>query len=343
MTCTFDIVIPTVGRSSLDRLLGALAQLPGPTPGKVVIVDDRPAATDAAIRRRVPRRFGSIIHVLNTRGAGPAMARNAGWRVTSAPWVVFLDDDVVPTATWARDLVDDLERATADVVGIQGRVMVPLPSSRRPTDWERNVAGLERGRWITADMAYRRAALEEVGGFDARFPRPYREDSDLGLRIVRRGGHVVGGHRSVVHPPGKAGFWKSVSLQKGNQDDALMTALHGREWRRVAGAPAGRFGGHVVTVVAAATGLAGLLLRYRRLARAGAVVWAVAWLEFSWARIAPGPRDLGEVVRMLATSAAIPPVAVVERVKGHMRARSLHRDLHMNHASENDARAEASA
>ena len=35
-------------------------------------------------------------------------------------------------------------------------------------------------------MAYRRTALEAVGGFDERFPRAFREDADLALRVRAR-------------------------------------------------------------------------------------------------------------------------------------------------------------
>jgi hypothetical protein len=36
-------------------------------------------------------------------------------------------------------------------------------------------------------MTYRRAALTEAGGFDERFPRAYREDADLALRVRDHG------------------------------------------------------------------------------------------------------------------------------------------------------------
>ena len=65
----------------------------------------------------------------------------------------------------------------------QGRFEVPLPGDRRPTDWERSTGGPGAARWATADMAYRREALAAVGGFDERFPRAYREDADLALRV----------------------------------------------------------------------------------------------------------------------------------------------------------------
>ena len=73
----------------------------------------------------------------------------------------------------------------------QGRIVVPVPA--RPTDWERNVSGLEHARWATADMAYRRDVLAAVGGFDERFPRAYREDADLGLRVTAAGWRIVDG------------------------------------------------------------------------------------------------------------------------------------------------------
>src|SRR4029434_11335336 len=89
------------------------------------------------------------------------------------------------------------------VGAIQGRVEVPLAAGRRPTDWERNVAGLDGATWITADMVVRRAALEDVGGFDERFPRAYREDTDLALRLLDAGWRLRLGQRRGP-PPGAA-------------------------------------------------------------------------------------------------------------------------------------------
>ena len=37
----FDVVVPTVGRDSLEQLLAALAVANGPLPGRVLLVDDR--------------------------------------------------------------------------------------------------------------------------------------------------------------------------------------------------------------------------------------------------------------------------------------------------------------
>ena len=151
---TYDVVIPTVGRPSLARLLDALAAQPEPLPERIWLVDDRRAASTAPLRPDSGRK-GAVVTVLRTHGRGPAAARNAGWRASSADWIAFLDDDVVPPEGWTAALAADLAAAGPRVAGVQGRIVVPLPPNRRPTDWERNVAGLERARWATADMAYR--------------------------------------------------------------------------------------------------------------------------------------------------------------------------------------------
>jgi histidinol-phosphate phosphatase family protein len=360
---TFDVVVPTVGRDSLPRLLSALADAEGPRPGRVLVVDDRRD-------QRRPLPVGSLaeVWVVAGRGAGPAAARNLGWRRASAEWVAFLDDDVVPSPTWLADLARDLERLGPEVAASQGRVRVPMPSGRRPTDWERNVHGLETARWVTADMAYRRSVLEAVGGFDERFPRAYREDADLGLRVVRAGYQIVSGRREVSHPVRAAGGLISLRLQAGNADDALMWGLHGPGWRGPAGVPRGRRGRHLVVTGLGALGVGGLLAARRggppaavvrgragRRARpAGLVVrrgrgagpgrrdgwvvrreswagrgrwvaalagagWLAGTVELALARILPGPRTPGEVVRMSVTSVLMPPVATWHWLAGWAR------------------------
>jgi histidinol-phosphate phosphatase family protein len=232
--------------------------------------------------------------------------------------VVFLDDDVIPPPGWRALLAADLAGQGDDVAGSQGRIRVPLPRDRRPTDWERNVAGLERARWATADLAYRRAALVAVGGFDERFPRAYREDADLGLRLAGAGYRIVAGRRWVLHPVGVDGPAVSLAKQAGNADDVLMRALHGPGWRERAGVPAGRRPRHLATAAAgvAAAGLAVAGVRGRRGTGLAAAAWAVGTAELAWARIAPGPRGRAEVVTMLWTSALMPFAAAAWWLRG---------------------------
>ncbi|ADG89344.1 hypothetical protein TBS_33800 [Thermobispora bispora] len=310
------VVIPTVGRPSLAAALAAIG--PGP---EVIVVDDRRDA-------RTPLPVPDGVRVLATGGRGPAAARNAGWRAATTPWVVFLDDDVVPAPGWAGALARDLGGLPGHVAGSQGRIRVPLPPGRPPTDEERNTAGLATARWATADMAYRRRALEAVGGFDERFPRAYREDSDLALRVRRAGFTLVRGERVTVHPVRDDGFWASLRRQRGNADDALMRRLHGPGWRAASGAPPGRLSRHVLTTLCGlfAAALTAMGAHRRRAGRAAARIAGLAWLaltaEFAWARIAPGPRTPGEILRMAVTSVLIPPAACAYRLGAEVALRT---------------------
>ena len=168
------VVIPTIGRPSLRATLAALG------PGiPVVVVDDRPAGAPLG-------ELPAGVRVVRSGGRGPAAARNTGWRAAATPWVAFLDDDVVPGPGWAETVRADLAELPEDVAGSQGRIVVPLPRDRRPTDAERHTAGLAGAHWPTADMAYRRSALERAGGFDERFFL-YAEETDWSYRAVRAG------------------------------------------------------------------------------------------------------------------------------------------------------------
>jgi glycosyltransferase involved in cell wall biosynthesis len=314
----YAIVIPTVARPSLYRLLASLAgQDPSSGPEQIVVADDRPG-----VPPELEVRIGVLDpQVVHSGGNGPAAARNAGWRKTSAEWVVFLDDDVVLPADWAVRLASDLAGQPADVAGVQAHIRVPLPVHRRPTDAERNTAGLASAVWITADMAYRREALERVGGFDERFRRAYREDADLAVRMQSYGWRLVRGRRETIHPVRPDGTWASVWAQAGNADDVLMRRRHGPCWRQAAIAPPGRLGWHVATTACGLTAVVAGAAGTRRIAVAAAAGWVALTAQFAWLRIRSGPATPDEISRMVITSIAIPPVATVHRLLGEWRYR----------------------
>ncbi|GAA0531046.1 haloacid dehalogenase [Saccharopolyspora subtropica] len=312
----YAVIVPTTGRSSLGALLEALDSAAGPAPAEVVVVDDRPhpAPPLALPKTSLPVRLA------RSGGRGPAAARNTGWREVDADWVVFLDDDVVPGPRWRRDLRHDLD-VGPDVVACQGRIAVPLPEDRRPTDLERGVAGLANAWWITADMAYRRSALAACGGFDERFRRAFREDADLALRVQAAGWRLVIGSRTTEHPVRPAGPLASVRAQAGNADNALMRRKYGRNWRKRIGEGPGRTRRHAITTAAGLATLAATCAGRHRAAWTSAAGWAALTAEFALRRILPGPRTAAEIGRMLLTSVLIPPVACWHRLRGELAYR----------------------
>ena len=309
------MVIPTIGRPSLRVLLDALANGSERLTCPVVVVDDRCTRADDNLAAALSG-FALDLTVVRSGGGGPARARNIGWRHSRTPWVSFLDDDVVTAPHWYASLGQDLEALSPWVAASQGGVRVPLPAHRKPTDWERGTAALAHSLWITADMTYRRSALAAVGGFDERFPRAFREDADLGLRISESQGEIVYGTRWVTHPVRPVDDWVSLRQQQGNADDFLMRAVHGAGWRKRASVPTGRRNTHVALTAAAVTAVVAMALGRRNLAGPAGAFSASGVAAFAWDRIAPGPRDAAELRRVLLTSTAIPFAAAWHSLVG---------------------------
>ncbi|MFF8878063.1 glycosyltransferase [Streptomyces flaveolus] len=321
----YAVVVPTLARDTLADCLAALAAAHGPRPDEIVLVDDRPAPdADPAALEHALSVLGDLRErtvVLRSGGRGPAAARNTGIRAVTSPWTAFLDDDVQVGPHWCDQLVQDLAEAAPDTGAVQGVIAVPLPGERRPTDWERGTAGLARARWITADMAYRTDVLKQVRGFDERFPRAFREDADLALRVLDAGWRIQRGRRTTRHPVRPASRWVSLKQQRGNADDALMRRLHGPDWWSKAVAPRGRIRRHAAITAAGAAALVLAAAGRPRAAALAGLGWAAGTAEFAWARIAPGPRTRHEVTTMLVTSALIPPAATWHRLTGLWRHR----------------------
>ncbi|MET8774673.1 HAD-IIIA family hydrolase [Nocardia sp. NPDC004654] len=321
-TVDYSVVIPTVGREGLRTLLESLDAATGPKPREIVVVDDRPNGGELPLPEML-----SPVRVVRSGGHGPAAARNAGWQHASGEWIAFLDDDVRTAPDWPARLADDLHDLDERTAASTARIEVPLPKHRRPTDEERGVARLATARWITADMAYRRTALLAVGGFDERFPRAFREDADLALRICLAGYVIANGQRVTHHPVRQSGLMASVRAQRGNADNALMRRKFGPRWRQRVGEDKGSMPRHALTT---ATGVAALALGVagrERAALASAALWATLTGVFAARRIAPGPRTPAEIGRMALSSALIPPAACWHRLRGELRHR------HVTHAS----------
>jgi glycosyltransferase involved in cell wall biosynthesis len=194
-----SVVVPTFNRAErLPRLVAALEAQTTTTPFEVVVVND--GSTDATEEVLASLAAGSTVplRILRTPcNGGPAGARDLGWRAATGDWIVFTDDDCTPEPGWLAAL--DGRFGDADLV--QGRTVLAPPRDREPLfGWAPEVS-FERGFYETCNIAYRRATLEAVDGFDTGFgptnspraryrPPQWGEDTDLALR-AKRGGAVT--------------------------------------------------------------------------------------------------------------------------------------------------------
>lgn len=194
-----SVVVPTFNRAhSLGRLLDALAKVRPPRGGfEVIVVDDGSKDDTEGVVRSTSFAY------VRQPNRGAAAARNAGWRVARGEIVAFTDDDAVPSSEWLVELLEPF--TTRSTVGVGGTI-VPLYRSRASTyvQLERLVDhGLDQyGRvryLVTVNAAFRRSALDAVGGFDIRFTGAAGEDVDLSVRIAALGELVRAEGAFVAH------------------------------------------------------------------------------------------------------------------------------------------------
>lgn len=315
-----SVVVPTCERPALlARCLAALlAQDVSPETFEVLIVDDGPtAATRRLVQAEALRARPAIRYVAAGPRRGPARARNLGWRAARGDIVAFTDDDCLPSPGWLRA---GLAALGPGVAGACGRIVVPLVG--RPTDYERDATGLEQAVFATANCFYRRAALLAVGGFDERFAKPWREDSDVFFSLLERDGRLVRAPNAVVvHPPRPAPWGVSLGQQRKSLFNALLYKKHPRLYRQwIQPSPPWRYYATTASLLlAVASAAAGRV----EPAAAGWGAWALLTARFCLARLRDTSRAPRHVAEMIVTSALIPPLAVFWRLRGALKFRVL--------------------
>ncbi|MGH2954133.1 MAG: glycosyltransferase family 2 protein [Solirubrobacterales bacterium] len=177
-----SVVVPTRGRET--RLAFALESLARQTLGRgkfeVVVVRDEDATPPLA---PVPDGL-RVRYLTQPRVSGPTTKRNLGWRAAEAPLVAFIDDDCRASPGWLAALV---AARAGDTVFHQGRTE-PDPDELHLMGGFARTQRIDvaTGWFETCNMAYPRALLERLGGFDETFEFG-GEDTDLAYRAIEAG------------------------------------------------------------------------------------------------------------------------------------------------------------
>jgi len=321
-----SVVIPTYKRPDLLQrcLMPLLKQTLDRTHYEIIVVDDgQTEDTRALVEGLAAQTQGRpLLRYLRPQGTrGPAAARNRGWQAADGEVVAFTDDDTVPDEDWLRQGF----RAIGGEGGrwlpaVRGAVHVPIDGP--VTDHARMTQGLEAAEFVTANCFVRRPVLRELGGFDERFLRAWREDSDLHFKLIEAYGQEVekAAQAIVQHPVREAPFGISLKQQANMMFDALLFKKHPELYRRKVGrlhAPPSYYAIVSGTLAAAAALLIGEPAAAGVL---GAVVLALI-LRLALKRLRGTSRAPQHVAEMLLTSAAIPFLSLYWRLKGALRFR----------------------
>jgi GT2 family glycosyltransferase len=186
------VVIPTLAADSrLRECLEALARQTR-RDFEVIVIDN----SGQGLARRNGSAAGARI-IENQRNAGFGRAINQGLQSSSAPYLATLNDDAAPHPGWIDALVSAMERRPdagmcASQVRLFGEsrldsagMLVALDGSSKQRGQGRSPGDFPVAEEVLLPSGsaalYRRAMLEQIGGFDDDFFL-YCEDTDLGLR-----------------------------------------------------------------------------------------------------------------------------------------------------------------
>jgi glycosyltransferase involved in cell wall biosynthesis len=204
---TFSVIVNTTDRAGpLQTLLHALEYQSYPHFEVIVVVGPTRDHTLDMLSRYADR-----VRVLRCPAANLSRSRNIGLLAARGEIVAFVDDDAVPSRNWLWQLARLFADPALDATG--GRVYLAHPdlpmiqhslgiisSLAEQVDarasWLAHIAPPGAGRqWVArmmgTNMAYRRKALLDIGGFDEFFEWLF-DDSDVALRLTNAG--------KIVHP-----------------------------------------------------------------------------------------------------------------------------------------------
>lgn len=223
------MVIPTLAADS--RLRECVESLGRQTRRdfEIVVVDN---SGQGLVRRNGTAPGARIIE--NGRNAGFGAAVNQGFRSSGSPYVATLNDDAAAHPRWLDALVCALERRPDAAMGAsQVRFFGEERLDSAGMLVARDGSSKQRGHGrcpgdfpVTEEVLfpsgsaalYRRAMLEEIGGFDDHFFL-YCEDTDLGLRARWAGWKCIYVPEAVVdhhysHSAGKASGLKAYYVER---------------------------------------------------------------------------------------------------------------------------------
>ena len=246
-----SLIIPTHNRS--ERLIAALESvirqdLPAADWECVVVSNNSTDDTVARFGDFAARYPGLNLRLVTEDGPGVSYARNRGIAETSAPLLVFIDDDERINPGFLRAYADFFD-AHPDAVVAGGRIIAEYVTGRpawlskytempiaNPMDFGDAVRPFPAGRVPGGgNMAFRRSAALRYGGFDPSLGRVGRmliggEENDFFERLMR--GAQMGDHRAfAVGRDERHAFARTL---RAPEDDRFHTQVFERLHEEVA-------------------------------------------------------------------------------------------------------------
>jgi glycosyltransferase involved in cell wall biosynthesis len=196
----YALSIVVIGRNEGDRLercLESVARMTFAGSFEVIYVDS--ASSDGSASRAAD--LGAKVELKGGRPSA-GRARNAGWRISSGPLVLFLDGDTIVDPDFVVRAFPEFQDTRVMVVSGHRREIHPeasIYSRVLDLNWSCPPGPAE---FCGGDALMRRTALEETDGFNADLIAG--EEPDLCRRIRARGGLILNSLQ----------YWRQLTIAK---------------------------------------------------------------------------------------------------------------------------------
>jgi len=221
-----SVVVATYNAArTLDDCLQSLVNLHYPD-YEVIVVNDGSTDESAAIIQQYP------CQAITTPNRGVSAARNEGLRAAIGEIVAYIDSDARADPDWLSYLATTF--LESDVVGVGGPNLIPQEDNwvaqcvyRSPGGPTQVMLDDQSAEHIPGcNMAFRKWALEEIGGFDPIFTKA-ADDVDICWRLLERGYRLGFSPSAVVwhhRRPSVKAYWRQ---QVGyGESEALLERKH---------------------------------------------------------------------------------------------------------------------
>ncbi|MBI4019207.1 MAG: glycosyltransferase [Candidatus Aenigmarchaeota archaeon] len=211
-----SVIVPAYNcRATIERCMGAMKRLNYGN-CEIIIVDD--GSTDGT-HDMIKKACSGRIRWIRQDNAGPAAARNAGAEAAKGDILAFTDSDCVPYSDWLDHVPQHF--INKNIVGVEGEI-----ETDRLGVFTQSVRS-EGGRYLTANIFYKRKEFLAEGGFDERFRRAFREDTDMAIRMMARGRIVYESASKVYHIPRNVSLFSLIKRQELYFYEPLFFKKHG--------------------------------------------------------------------------------------------------------------------
>jgi GT2 family glycosyltransferase len=220
----FSVIVPTCHRNDklqecLDQLMPSVQGL-SPDQYEIIVTDDgRDSTAEAMIREKYP----DVRWIAGPR-TGPPANRNNGAKHAKGEWLIFADDDCLPSPGFLRGYQKALN---PKVLAYEGKITceegVNSPLYTSPIN-------LQGGCFWSCNIMMKREFFQEFGGFDEAFALISNEDTDLRERLKHAGITIQFVPEALVdHPPRPISF---RSRRRFHESEVRMWYLTGNRASR---------------------------------------------------------------------------------------------------------------